>query len=223
MYNLIISYLWVILCPRDNIFAAAMSVDAKPVEFYFRGGNLALDFVNTVGNRLSESERRDYFRVPDELLRWVREAGLSLPGKNGKDAITPSDVQQAIAFRESLYRLFLKQAEDKPPPPKDLQRLNRVLATHRSRMHLARSRGGYEWRSGAKSSLDWVLEQVAEAAASLLTSAELSKVKICQNEICGWFFIDRSRNQPRRWCSMEDCGNLAKARRHYQRIKKHKK
>jgi predicted RNA-binding Zn ribbon-like protein len=193
-------------------------VDAKPVKFYFRAGNLALDFVNTVGNRLSGTERRDYFRSPDEFLRWVREAGLSLPGKNGKKFIA-RDVQKAIAFRESLYRLFLREAQGKPPQTEDLRRLNGILANHRSRMELARRNGGYEWCSGSSSIADWILEQVAEAAAALLTSAELSKLKICQNETCGWFFVDRSRNLPRRWCSMEDCGNLAKARRHYRRIK----
>lgn len=194
-------------------------MDVKPVKFYFRAGNLALDFVNTVGNRLSGTERRDYFRSPDEFLRWVREAGLAPPGKNGKAFIALRDVQKAIAFRESLYRLFLKEAQGKPPQPEDLRGLNGILAKHRSRMELARRNGGYEWRSGSSSIADWILEQVAEAAAALLTSAELAKLKICQNETCGWFFVDRSRNLPRRWCSMEDCGNLAKARRHYRRTK----
>jgi predicted RNA-binding Zn ribbon-like protein len=194
-------------------------VDVKPVKFYFRAGNLALDFVNTVGNRLSENERRDYFRSPDEFIRWVAEAGLSSPGKNGRNVIAVRDVQKAIAFRESLYRLFLKEAQGKPPQPEDLRGLNGILAKHRSRMQLTRRNGGYEWRSGSSSSVDWILAQVAEAAAALLTSAELSNLKICQNETCGWFFVDRSRNLPRRWCSMEDCGNVAKARRHYGRIR----
>ena len=194
-------------------------MDAKPVKFYFRGGNLALDFVNTVGNRFSETEWRDYFRSPDEFLRWVGESGLSPPRKNGKKFIALHDVEKAISFRESLYRLFLKEVHGKPPGAEDLHCLNRILAKHRSRMKLAKRNGGYEWRSGSSSGIDWVLEQVAEAAAALLTSAELAQLKICQNETCGWLFVDRSRNLPRRWCSMDDCGNLAKARRHYRRIK----
>jgi len=31
--------------------------------------------------------------------------------------------------------------------------------------------------------------------------------------------VDESRNGSRRWCSMKDCGNRAKARRHYHRVK----
>ena len=35
---------------------------------------------------------------------------------------------------------------------------------------------------------------------------------------CGWLFLDTSRNQSRRWCSMKSCGNRAKVRRHRSRL-----
>jgi len=42
----------------------------------------------------------------------------------------------------------------------------------------------------------------------------------CQNPACVLWFFDTTRNGTRRWCSMAVCGNRAKARRHYDRIKK---
>jgi predicted RNA-binding Zn ribbon-like protein len=36
---------------------------------------------------------------------------------------------------------------------------------------------------------------------------------------CGWLFLDESRAGTRRWCSMGECGNRAKAHRHYLRRK----
>jgi predicted RNA-binding Zn ribbon-like protein len=42
-------------------------------------------------------------------------------------------------------------------------------------------------------------------------------VGVCPGEGCGWLFFDASKNRSRRWCAMEDCGNRAKARRHYRR------
>jgi len=42
-------------------------------------------------------------------------------------------------------------------------------------------------------------------------------VGVCPGEGCGWLFFDTSKNRSRRWCAMEDCGNRAKARRHYRR------
>ena len=56
-------------------------------------------------------------------------------------------------------------------------------------------------------------------AAALLTSANLQRLGRCDDEHCGWVFLDHSRNRSRRWCAMEDCGNRAKARRHYARLK----
>jgi predicted RNA-binding Zn ribbon-like protein len=44
-------------------------------------------------------------------------------------------------------------------------------------------------------------------------------VRECSGDTCGWLFVDTSRNHSRRWCDMEDCGNRAKARRHYLRRK----
>jgi predicted RNA-binding Zn ribbon-like protein len=35
---------------------------------------------------------------------------------------------------------------------------------------------------------------------------------VCAAEDCRWAFYDRSRNRSRTWCSMEECGNRAKAR-----------
>jgi predicted RNA-binding Zn ribbon-like protein len=35
--------------------------------------------------------------------------------------------------------------------------------------------------------------------------------------------MDTSKNKSRRWCDMGDCGNRAKARRHYQKLATGKK
>jgi len=58
---------------------------------------------------------------------------------------------------------------------------------------------------------------VVHDAAGLLTSEKLDRVEECADDRCGWLFLDVSRNRSRRWCAMEDCGNRAKARRHYKR------
>ena len=39
----------------------------------------------------------------------------------------------------------------------------------------------------------------------------------CANERCGWLFVDRTRSHNRRWCSSAGCGNVERARRHYER------
>jgi predicted RNA-binding Zn ribbon-like protein len=50
---------------------------------------------------------------------------------------------------------------------------------------------------------------------ALLRTLDARQLKTCPLDEggCGWLFLDRSRNSSRRWCSMEDCGARAKARR----------
>jgi predicted RNA-binding Zn ribbon-like protein len=56
---------------------------------------------------------------------------------------------------------------------------------------------------------------VARAAALLLTDpGRLSRLRQCGGATCGWLFLDETRNHSRRWCTIKDCGNLAKVRRH---------
>jgi predicted RNA-binding Zn ribbon-like protein len=75
--------------------------------------------------------------------------------------------------------------------------------------------------------LDWVLD----APASSTREAELviewarverdlpGRLRACANEECSKFLIDHSKPNTARWCSMADCGNRLKARRHYARQK----
>jgi predicted RNA-binding Zn ribbon-like protein len=47
------------------------------------------------------------------------------------------------------------------------------------------------------------------------------RLKACPLEGCLWAFYDRSKNRSRRWCSMDVCGNVAKARAYRQRHAAH--
>jgi CGNR zinc finger/Putative stress-induced transcription regulator len=58
---------------------------------------------------------------------------------------------------------------------------------------------------------------IAAAAAKVAIEQRLDRVKICPARDCRWAFYDTSRNRSRQWCSMEVCGNRAKARAHRER------
>jgi predicted RNA-binding Zn ribbon-like protein len=57
------------------------------------------------------------------------------------------------------------------------------------------------------------------ASAQLLTGDSKRLLRRCAGaeQGCAWLFVDHSRGARRRWCSMEVCGNRAKARAHYSR------
>ncbi|MEW6212395.1 MAG: ABATE domain-containing protein [Acidobacteriota bacterium] len=201
------------------------------------GGRLCLDFVNTVGGRRLDQSRRRAFEVAvlgeklndyEDLVRWSRHAGaitesetgrLIREGKRRKDEASEV-LSRAIGLRESLYRLF-KTIITGETKTSDLEMLNDELSKARSSERLAPSEEGFVWeRTSEKNDLDLMLRSVALSAAELLTTADLSRLRECGGESCGWLFEDTSRNRSRQWCVMQTCGNLAKVRRFRSRMRR---
>ncbi|MER8912970.1 CGNR zinc finger domain-containing protein [Mesorhizobium sp. M0761] len=58
------------------------------------------------------------------------------------------------------------------------------------------------------------LRRSAAAAAMLVLFPSGNDIRQCEADKCGGFFINDSRSKPRRWCSMDSCGNRAKAARY---------
>jgi predicted RNA-binding Zn ribbon-like protein len=101
-----------------------------------------------------------------------------------------------------------------PTQASDLTLLNQELTIARQHRQLVATADGFDWQwTASKRAIDRMLWAVAESAAQLLTIGELSRLKQCPGERCGWLFADTSRNRSRQWCIMEDCGNVAKVRR----------
>jgi predicted RNA-binding Zn ribbon-like protein len=57
--------------------------------------------------------------------------------------------------------------------------------------------------------------EVLKGAVALALSPLAARVKVCGH--CGWLFVDRTRNQNKKWCISALCGSRTKARRHYAR------
>jgi predicted RNA-binding Zn ribbon-like protein len=128
-------------------------------------------------------------------------------------------LDQAIALRETIYRIFSAVATGRSPEAADLAALNAAISQAMAHLRIIETPAGFVWGwDGGDDALDQMLWPVVRSAADLLTSKELERVGECaEHQRCGWLFLDVSRNHSRRWCSMELCGNRAKVRRHYQR------
>jgi predicted RNA-binding Zn ribbon-like protein len=180
-------------------------------------GNLALNFVNTVANRHGQS--RDYLDGAPELSRWSQRVGLLEEDQTLRlSSKQLSDVRNA---REILHRLFLSLASGKAPSARSIVELNSWFARLAPKRDMKWTKDGVTWVW--KTSLhdpDRVLGPIWLSASELLVEGLGSKVHECGDEFCGWIFLDRSQAGRRRWCSMADCGNRAKARWHYRRRKR---
>jgi predicted RNA-binding Zn ribbon-like protein len=122
--------------------------------------------------------------------------------------------------REAIWRIFTCHSSGEPIQKADLELLNAVVSQAMAHLRLTPLGGEVCWSwTDDMNGVDMILWPVARAAAELLTSSEASKVRACEDDRgCGYLFIDQTKNHSRRWCSMDSCGNRAKARRHYSRI-----
>jgi len=183
-----------------------------PSPFDAIGGNRALDFVNTVANRGNPDKRRDLLATPADLRSWFVTLGLPAI------AFDDSDLIEARAIRERLHDVFLPSVQGRAADAAALDAFRRDLhtASGERRLQSQGKRIVWGWSPDA-GVLHRAIFPVLVDAADLLVSSGLEKVRECHGPGCGWLFVDRSRGRPRRWCSMSDCGNKAKARRHQQR------
>jgi predicted RNA-binding Zn ribbon-like protein len=189
---------------------------------------LCLAFVNTVAWRKAEtSEER--LPSPFALLDWCAGAGLCeadyADELRRRWTEQPGEAlgvyRRAMALREAIYRILRSRIRSEALPDKELFLLNRVLAAGPPRACVAPKNGGFGWWAGTRRATPAdMLVPIAWSAADLLTGPQAQRVRQCADEKgCGWLFIDESRAGTRRWCSMGECGNRAKARRHYLRRK----
>ncbi len=201
------------------------------------GGRLCLDFVNTVGGRTRDPgmEKKDPFAVVArddklgdyfDLLAWSEHAGLlsgndaqalaRLARRREKEAAPV--FKRAIALREAIYRICLAIMPRARPHAPDLGLLNRELNVAHNRVRLGVGDENFIWEwMGAKRALDQPLWRIADSAAEMMTTDDLTRLRECPGEDCGWLFLDTSKNSRRQWCDMQTCGNLVKARRFRQR------
>jgi len=196
--------------------------------YSFIGENLALDFTNTASDVLTDSPH-DHFGSYADLVSWGKQAGFLSP-EDGRKLIKeatrrPGEAEQvllhALEFKNTLRGIFARIAEQLPLPTVELDLFNRELSDAMCHARvLPDTERGYSWAwDDLASSLDGVLWPVARAAADLLTEGDLTRVRQCAGDTCGWLFVDTTRNHSRQWCDMRDCGNRAKARRHYHKKK----
>ncbi|HWD69366.1 MAG TPA: ABATE domain-containing protein [Solirubrobacteraceae bacterium] len=179
------------------------------------GGNVALDFVNTV------DEHRplvaETLQTVADLRAWGQRCGVLSEGATGDD--DPTELGRAVAARELLYSLLRARMSGAEPARAQLDELARLTTEAYATATLTPTGdGGLRW--------NWDPDDIASvrhvavtAAMQLLEGEPSTRLKQCSGESCDWLFLDTSKRGNRRWCSMSECGQEAKdeqrrARRH---------
>src|SRR6059036_3696342 len=106
--------------------------------FDFCGGQLAIDFTNTVGSRGGAPE--EHLRTFGDLVAWAEARGI-LPRAGAarlrRAAAARAALGRALELREALYRVIEAAAATGRPAPADLAIVNAQVRETFSRMRLS--------------------------------------------------------------------------------------
>lgn len=161
----------------------------------FIGGRFVLDFVNTADWTIDGTVAHEKIADQADLKCWMAQKTLPVTAYNGK-------IEDLLSFRHGLREILLGRGNPGLLAPMADIRIDDAMDLNQ----IATDQG--------------LKPLLAASAFSLLFEPESQRrLKMCPSENCGWLFIDETKNQRRKWCRMETCGNRAKAARHYEKSK----
>ena len=183
--------------------------------------HLALDFANTESGRGFPSHE-NHLREAEHVAQWLKHAKALpaedadwLKGEVSQRADLAADLMtQAIALREAIHDIGAALGRRAKPPAASLADLSALHARCVAKATLAPGVLSCRWRWSVRAApVEAALGPIALAAVKLFTEGDFHRIRECGGHACGWLFYDRSKNNRRRWCEMEVCGNRAKQRR----------
>jgi len=188
----------------------------------FCGGDLAVDFTNTVGSRGDTPE--EHLKLYADLLSWAEVRGVVTHAEAQRLSRSAADnpaaagaaLASALKLREALYRVIATAIAGRKPAAGDLAVVNGHVTASFEGARLTRKSNGLvlSFDGEGRSVLEApILAPVTRAAIELLTTDAIGRVRLCGDPSCAWLFVDTTRSGTRRWCDMKVCGNRNKVRR----------
>ena len=167
------------------------------------------DFVNTA----DLEDGTDEFRSAAALTRWLAARGLI----SNRTRATGEDVRSAIELREALRTILLAHTDGSTPPAEAWKTVDRAARRTQLRVKFGEHGGAalVPDTSGAAQGLGRLLAIVHDAIAH----GTWPRLKSCRDDACQWAFYDHTKNRSGSWCTMQVCGNRAKARAYRGRKK----
>jgi predicted RNA-binding Zn ribbon-like protein len=172
-----------------------------------------LEHVRAFVNTLEIDEGRDDLASGAALARWLVERDLAPPTLK----VSRRDLEHAVELREALRGSLLANNEGVPTPAEACRLIDR--AALRGRLNPRFDAGGGPLLEPAASGVDGALGRLLAIVHEAVAHGTWPRLKACREETCQWAFYDHTKNRSGSWCTMQVCGNRAKARAYRQRRK----
>lgn len=158
-------------------------------------------FVNSVDRETGDDE----LESPDALRSWLAERDLL----DAAEGVSEPDLARARDVREGLRAVLLAN-NGLPLDEEKVERLDRAVRGAAVRV---RFRPGQDPELVPDSAgVEGAIARLMAIVAAAVEHGRWERLKACPREECEWAFYDRSKNRSGRWCQMEVCGNIEKAR-----------
>ena len=193
------------------------------------GHEAALDdglaFVNTLA--FDRGAALEQLPGVDDALHWLHDHELlhtdSMVALRHQFANDQEAADKRLArvhrVRAAMRELVDAAVERRPPEPRALERINRVLRTPYTYELVPALDGVSLDHRHDGDPVEGALARLAESIAREVSQGDPARLRICSNDGCRWVFHDPSPSGRRRWCDMSTCGNRAKAARYRERKK----
>jgi predicted RNA-binding Zn ribbon-like protein len=188
------------------------------------GGRLTFDFVNTVHDRTGRTDE-DYLDSLTRFVHWSAKAGAISTSEQeillplaGADTRALARLAHVRKLRDGVYALLRARMTGRRLGAADLELLDAWIHAAWGSLTLS---GNFPqlitWKPESLN-LDLPLKRIALSTLAVIQESDPKRVKECPAPGgCGWLFLDETRNNSRRWCSMELCGNTVKIARFRRR------
>jgi predicted RNA-binding Zn ribbon-like protein len=167
-----------------------------------------LELVRAFVNTREIEEGTDELDSPRSLRAWLAERELLDAGPAGGETdVSDADLRHAIALREAL-RSLLRANNGAAADERASAELEAAARRAQLAVRFAPEARVTPLTGGVDGALGGLLARVAAA----MGDGTWRRLKACSAEDCQWAFYDASRNRSGVWCTMQTCGNRAKAR-----------
>lgn len=177
--------------------------------------DLCLEFVNSRWYA-DHGENKDILDDPNALRDFFAARGLEAEGDPAGTAL-----EELRRLRAELTAALKRLVEGKAPDPAFIDQLNQYLGgipLIRELQPAPDRPGAYQLRETPSArDWNWILAETAASFAALWTQ-DLSRLRLCENPECGWFFFDTTKSRTKRCCD-ESCAGLVKMRKYRARQK----
>jgi predicted RNA-binding Zn ribbon-like protein len=164
-----------------------------------------LQLVQRFVNSIDLEDGEDELDSPEALGAWLAERELMA----GRASVSPADLRRALDVREGLRALLLRN-NGLEFDSELVERLDRTAA--RAGVRVSFSAAAEPALAPAVDGVDGALARLLAIVGTAVADGSWERLKACPREDCEWAFYDRTKNRSGRWCRMDQCGNLAKAR-----------